>query len=190
MLASLSCIADLAAAGATSRAWRSVVASLDSRWPAVQRMALGPAAADPAVPLRWAARCLPSLTDLDLNGVPQLQPEHLAAFAHEGTPLKVSSLVFTGPPSLTDFGIERRVEPGVYESKAAYIKVSSLAVAWALQLATPLLSLLTKLVLRGEPQLQPEHQACEQGCIPPGELPCLFCWRALQLATPLFCIGH
>ena len=99
VLAHLSCIADLAAAGATSRAWRSVVASLDSRWPAVQRMALGPAAADPAVPLRWAARCLPSLTDLDLNGVPQLQPEHLAAFAHEGTPLKVSSLVFTGPPS-------------------------------------------------------------------------------------------
>ncbi|KAK9839642.1 hypothetical protein WJX81_002715 [Elliptochloris bilobata] len=101
VLANLGSASDLAAAGGACRSWRALIGAHDAQWPAIERLALGPAATAPDVPLRWAARCLPSLVELDLSATPQLTERHLAAFDRRNA-LKVLRLtgpaVCAGPP--------------------------------------------------------------------------------------------
>jgi hypothetical protein len=89
VLAHVATAADLAAAAGTCKAWRAVVADPNCRWHGIGRVAPGPAADDVAGVLRWAARCLPRLAELDLRAARQLQPGDLAAFAPAAPTLTV-----------------------------------------------------------------------------------------------------
>ncbi len=89
VLAHVATPSDLAAAAGTCTAWRAVVDDPDCRWHGIERVAPGPAADDVAGVLRWAARCLPRLAELDLRAARQLQPGDLAAFAPAAPTLTV-----------------------------------------------------------------------------------------------------
>lgn len=89
VLAHVATPSDLAAAAGTCTAWRAVVADPGCRWHGIERVAPGPAADDVSGVLRWAARCLPRLAELDLRAARQLQPGDLAAFAPAAPTLTV-----------------------------------------------------------------------------------------------------